>query len=99
MARLTAPKHLSPAAKRLFKFITSGYEIDEAAGMILVTTLDAYDRREQARQEIAKSGAVSPDRFGQLKPSPWCAIERDSALTVMRGFRALGLDLAQEGKQ
>jgi hypothetical protein len=72
------------------------YEIDRAAEPILAATLEARDRHDQARAAIAKDGAVFKDRFGQLKPSPWLAVERDSATTMMRGWRLLGFD--QEGR-
>jgi phage terminase small subunit len=93
--KIKAPDYLSTAAKRLWNEITADYEIDEAATMLLETTLASYDRREQARAAIAKGGAVIKDRFGIEKPSPWISIERDSGLALIRGFRALGLDLAR----
>lgn len=95
MPSLKPPQYLSPAAKRLWRRITTDYEIDEAAGMVLESTLAAYDRREETRVQLANHGAVQTDRFGQQKPSPWVAIERDSGLALLRGFRALGLDLAR----
>src|SRR5712692_6311007 len=99
MKRLPAPKHLSAEAQALWKDICANYTIDKAAGMILQVTLEAYDRKREAREAIAKDGSTFVDRWGQRKPHPGLAIERDSALAVLRGFRALGLDLAQgEGK-
>jgi phage terminase small subunit len=90
------PKHLSDESKRIWRSIVADYEIDDAAGLILVSTLEAFDRREDARAEIAKAGAVFTDRWGQPKISPWCSVERDSTLIVQRGFRLLGFD--QEGR-
>jgi phage terminase small subunit len=66
--------------------------------MMLTLLCENWQRREQARLEIGKSGAVTLDRFKQEKPSPWCAIERDCTLAIQRCFRALGLDLAPEQK-
>jgi P27 family predicted phage terminase small subunit len=94
---MTTPKHLSVAAKRLWKAITTGYEIDEPAAMVLQATLEAYDRREQARAAIEREGAVQTDRFGFRKPHPSVAIERDAAITMMRGFRLLGFDQEPRG--
>ena len=90
------PKHLSAESKRIWRSIVEDYTIDVAAELILVSTLEARDRREEARAEIAKAGAVFTDRWGQPKVSPWCAIERDQTLIVQRGFRLLGFD--QEGR-
>lgn len=89
---LPAPSHLSPAARELWIAIVSEYRIDQAAGLILATALESWDRREQARQALLRDGCVALDRFNQPKASPWCAIERDAALILHRSFRLLGMD-------
>jgi phage terminase small subunit len=91
------PKHLSREALTIWKIITRDYEIDQAAEMILQATLESFDRREEARLAIVKAGAVFTDRFGQQKPNPWVAIERDAATTMMRGWRLLGFDQEPRG--
>ena len=93
-----APKHLTPDSRRVWKQIFADYEIDPAAELIFLAALEARDRREQARQEIEKRGATYVDRFGQCKPSPWVAIERDAATTLMRGWRLLGFDQEPRGE-
>jgi P27 family predicted phage terminase small subunit len=95
MSKLKPPQHLSTEAKALWKDICADYTIDKAASMILRVTLEAYDRKQEARAAIAKDGATFVDRWGQRKPHPMIAIERDAGLAVLRGFRVLGLDLAQ----
>jgi hypothetical protein len=90
--------HLTPSSKRIWRQIVSGYNIDQPASLILVATLEARDRREQARAAIASDGAVQIDRFGQKKPNPWVGIERDAAATLMRGFRILGFDQEPRGE-
>jgi phage terminase small subunit len=86
------PNELSPEAGRLWRAILGDYTLDEAALMVLTATLQARDRAEQARQTLAAEGAIQADRFGQKKPHPALAIERDSTLAMMRGFRLLGFD-------
>jgi len=93
-----APKHLTAESKRLWKAIHSDYDLDDPARLVLTATLESRDRREQARAEIAKTGATQTDRFGQCKPSPWVGIERDAATTMMRGFRLLGFDQEARGE-
>ncbi len=88
------PAHLSLESRRLWKRLFEDFEIDSAGEMLLVATLEAKDRRDQARVEIEKTGAVVKDRWGQLKPNPWAGIERDAAATMMKGWRLLGFDLA-----
>jgi phage terminase small subunit len=96
--KLRPPKHLTKESQRLFRVIVNDYQIDPAAEMILVATLEARDRREQARAAIAKAGVVYKDRFGQWKPLPMVAIERDAAATMMRGWRLLGFDQEPRGE-
>ena len=90
---LKPPVHLSKDAKRLWKTTVAHYDVDEPAAEVLRAGLEALDRRDQARMAIAKEGAVVKDRFGQDKPSPWVAIERDAAGTFYKAFRLLGFDL------
>jgi P27 family predicted phage terminase small subunit len=90
------PKTLSVAAKKLWRAIAQELELDAGGFLMLNLLVEAWDRREQARQNINKTGAVLKDRFGQEKPSPWTAIERDATLSIQRSFRALGLDLEEK---
>jgi phage terminase small subunit len=93
-----APKHLTAASKAIWKTIFGDYQIDSAAELMLVATLEARDRREEARAQLAKDGAIQTDRFGQKKPHPSVAIERDAATTMMRGWRLLGFDQEPRGE-
>jgi phage terminase small subunit len=93
--KLKPPAHLSKDSQALYRTIVREYSIDDAAAMVLTATLDARDRREEARLAIAREGAVFVDRWNQPKPNPWVAIERDAGLAILRGFRVLGLDLAR----
>jgi phage terminase small subunit len=91
------PKHLSAASKRLWREIQESCAIDAAAGPVLVTMLEALDRRQMAGKEIKLTGAVLKDRFGMLKPNPWVAVERDATLIMQRSFRLLGFDQEPRG--
>lgn len=92
------PDHLTTASKSIWRTIFRDYQIDSAAELLLVAVLEARDRREEARAAIAKDGAVQTDRFGQKKPHPSISIERDSATTMMRGWRLLGFDQEPRGE-
>jgi len=98
MTTYKPPSHLDKPAKALWRSIGNDLEMDAAGAMMLTLLCENWQRREQARTEIEKLGAVTLDRFKQPKPSPWCAIERDCTLAIQRCFRALGLDLAPEAK-
>jgi phage terminase small subunit len=88
------PAHLSDRSRRLWQEIIAGGLIDAPCIPILISLCESFDRREQARAEIAASGAVVKDRWGVPKVSPWCAIERDATLIFQRSFRLLGFDQA-----
>lgn len=88
------PAHLSRASKGAWRKIAEEYSLAEepAALAVLRLALEAVDRCEQARLAMAEDGPVIEDRFGQPKPSPWVAIERDSRIAAARLFRELSLD-------
>jgi hypothetical protein len=92
-----APSHLSSASKRLYRRLVADFALDREphAVRVLVLALEASDRAEEARAQLAEHGAVYEDRFGQPRPSPWVAIERDSRLAVARLFRELSLDAGE----
>jgi P27 family predicted phage terminase small subunit len=88
------PKHLSRAAKSLFRALQAEYGIEDAAGLDLLSDYcEFYDRREQARSIIRQEGAVIKDRFEQSVPHPATRIERDSSAAMTRILRQLNLDL------
>ncbi len=87
------PQHLSEASRALWVQILEENSIDAAAVPVLMSYLEARDRREQARLEIiATGGPVTTDRFDKMKKNPWIEIERDATLMMQRAFRLLGFD-------
>ena len=92
-----APSHLGSAGRRLWQTIVSDFEIDRAGQEILMRACEAADRAESAREAIEREGMTAPDRFGQVKPHPLLAIERDSRAAVLAGLKALNLDLSDAG--
>lgn len=88
------PPGLSAAAKEWWKKLATEYEIDDAAGLLLLeTALQAFDRMHQARELITQHGAVTMDRFNQLRPNPATTIERDSRAAMLGALKALNLDI------
>jgi len=91
---LKAPPGLSKAAAGWWKKLLIEYGIGDSAGLLLLeTALQAFDRMNQARDLITKHGAVTLDRFGQLRPNPATTIERDSRAAMLAGLKALNLDI------
>jgi phage terminase small subunit len=88
------PTHLSPPSKRWVKQIIGDFDLESFHFRLLVKAADAWDRSEQAREQIARDGITVPDRYGVLKQHPAVAIERDSRLAFARLLRELALDTA-----
>ncbi len=59
----------------------------------LEAALESFDRMRESQRLLAAEGLVVRDRWGQAKPHPAAAIERDSRAAWLRGLAALGLDL------
>lgn len=88
------PPDLSAAAKEWWTKLTAEYQLEDAAGLLLLeTALQAFDRMHQARELITKHGAVTLDRFDQLRPNPATTIERDSRAAMLGALKALNLDI------
>ena len=88
-----APRHLTEPAASFWRDIVTEYELDAHGLKRLEAAADAYDRMCAARRIVLEHGLVLEDRWGQMKPSPAIAIERDSRLAMLRAIRELGLDV------
>ena len=85
---------LSEEAQKLYKSIQAEYGIDDAAGKHLLTTAcEAFDRMRACQASIGERGEAVEDRYGQLKPHPLLATERDSRAAMVSAMKALNLDL------
>jgi len=86
------PGHLKAATKRWFQEVIAEYELMPHHVKLLTLAGEAWDRCTEARVMLKKEGIVIVDRFGQQKPHPAIAIERDNRLAFARLVRELGLD-------
>lgn len=87
-----APRHLSAEARRKWDELQADYALDDAAGRLLLqSALEAFDRLQQARRTLAAEGVTTRDRWGQAKPHPALAIERDAATRMHSALRLLKL--------
>lgn len=93
------PSGLSAAAAGWWARLCEEYGIEDQAGLLLLeTAMRAFDRMTQASELIDTHGAVTADRFGQLRPNPATTIERDSRAAMMSALKNLNLDLEPVGK-
>jgi phage terminase small subunit len=89
-----APVGLTPTSAAWWKTLVDDYDIIDSAGLLLLeNAMRARDRMEQARALITEHGAVTVDRFGQLRSNPATTIERDSRAAMQSALKALNLDM------
>ena len=88
-----APDGLSCEAKRWWRKIVTGWELDDAGFLVLESALECFDRMRQAQQMLKKEGITSKDRFGQEKVHPAVLVERDAKAGLLRALRAMNLQI------
>jgi len=86
------PPHLSPSALQWWRSVVDRYRLEEHHLRLLQLACEAWDRSQEAREQVAKEGLTVPGREGGMRPHPCIAIERDSRLAVARLVRELDLD-------
>ena len=86
------PAHLRAETRKWVKGILADYELESHHFRQLIKTSEAFDRSEQAREELLVDGLTVVDRYGTKKAHPCVGIERDSRTAFFRGLRELALD-------
>jgi phage terminase small subunit len=86
------PSSLSPAAASWWRSTVEQYELDPHHLRLLSEAAWSWDRCQQARAVVDRDGMTYTDRFGQPKPRPEVAIERDARAAYLRAMRELDLD-------
>lgn len=95
---MKAPRHLKAKTKEWFNAVLADYVLEPHHVRLLTLAAQAWDRAEQAREVLAKTGLTFDDRFGQPHARPEVAIERDSRIAFARLVRELGLDYEVEDR-
>ncbi|HSA69077.1 MAG TPA: phage terminase small subunit P27 family [Burkholderiales bacterium] len=94
LMRGDAPTHLSPEAKAWWKRLRDEYALDdEAARLLLLVALEAFDRMRECQKAIAKDGMIARGSKRQPRAHPLLAVERDSRAQMLAAMKALNLDL------
>lgn len=88
-----APLHLRPATRRWWASVVKTWDLEAHHCRLLTLACEAFDRSEEAREQVAREGLTVLDRFEQVKPHPCAAIERDAKVTFARLLRELDLDV------
>jgi P27 family predicted phage terminase small subunit len=88
-----APAHLRSDTRAWWRSVVERWELEEHHIRLLTLAAEAWDRNQQAREQIAVSGLTSSTRDGGVKLSPLARVEQSSAITFARVLRELDLDL------
>lgn len=94
-----APAHLSDRAKRFWRAVQGEYVIDPTSVDLLQSAAEQLTRSDQAREVIDRDSPTVKDRFGQIKPHPMIAEERQSHLAFIRICRELGLSVETDNSR
>ena len=94
------PSYLSATAQRWAASVIDGAgdAVTETDFALIIRAAEALDKAETARRRLARDGIIVPDRFGQIKAHPACALERDSRAAFCRICAQLGLDAPGESE-
>lgn len=90
---MRAPRQLSTSSRRLFAEVISSYVLEPHHLAILTKALEALDRADQARSEIAAGPLMVQSRLGEPKAHPLLAVERDARAQFGSLMKQLGLDI------
>jgi phage terminase small subunit len=92
MTSTAAPEHLTAPTAAWFEAVVAEYALEEHHVRLLTLAAEAFDRSQQAREALREQGLFIEDRFGQLRPHPAVAVERDSRIAFARLIRELNLE-------
>jgi P27 family predicted phage terminase small subunit len=88
------PASLSKPAAQWWEKLMREYSIDDQAGLLLLeTTLQAWERMREAQTTIREEGPIIRGDGGRPFAHPCIAIERDSRIAMLHGFKALNLSV------
>lgn len=87
-------KHLSNEAAEIWRHLVDEYGISDPGGLqLLKLYCECFDRATACRKQIDTEGMQVSDRFGQMKPHPLLAAERDARSQMLASLRQLNLDV------
>jgi phage terminase small subunit len=87
------PAHLEPIEQKLWRDLAGAGKLRTPGDLALLrTSLESHQRARRCREAIEAAGEFVLDRFGQTKPHPLLAAERDSRAAFLRGLIALNIE-------
>ena len=90
------PKHLLSGSKAWWRLVARDYALSDHQYRLLTAAAESWDRKEAAREAIERDGLTFTSKYGEVRPHPAVAIERDSRLAFARLVRELALADVEE---
>jgi P27 family predicted phage terminase small subunit len=88
------PPHLGKDGKQLWAELVTEFDITDAGGLTLVTTVaECRDRLTEAQALIKRHGAVIATPTGHLRSNPALKVEVDARNGMLAALRMLNLDI------
>ena len=92
MTEIIDIEHLSIESKEIWTRLNKEFMLEFHHRVILRTSLEAFDRMIEARQEISKNGAFY--KAGKLiKKNPALDIEKEAFNRFLSGWKMIGFNL------
>lgn len=96
------PSDLGPEASRLWDSVTPELMrlelLKPSDAPMLIALCETWERYVLALRMRREKGIVAPDRFGQMKPAPWVAVEAQAASQLAALASQFGLSPSAETK-
>jgi hypothetical protein len=90
-----APRSLGKDGRRLWKSVTTDYEVGPGELELLETACLAYQRHLEAQVLLDRDGLVVEGRYG-VRAHPAAALARDNAALMARALRQLRVELEDD---
>jgi len=90
---IKAPKSLSLESKRIWKEITTGWELDESGELLLKLALEALDEYRSAKRAIEKEGYILKSKSGVGHKHPAIEVMKIARGQFIQLWKQLHLDL------
>lgn len=86
------PAHLSKRSRKFWRDTVDTFDLEQHHLELLRRACEAMDTADVAGEVLREKGTTFNNRFGEPRPRPEVAIERDSRVAIARLLRELGLD-------
>jgi P27 family predicted phage terminase small subunit len=84
-------------SKKIWKEITTNWELDESMLILLTIALESYQRLQQAKAILDKTGLIIKTPSGQVKKHPALEAEKVARQGFLMAWRMLNLGIEAPG--